>query len=203
MSYSPQIGVCLEKPTATPQRRPLVKGESFSAPQCAQRVLNQSMNPLNPETESDNAVRQIASLRQRVETLEAIIKQFKGIEVPHYSLHDGDLKMFIALVVCAEFQISIKQMLSTRRPEYIAFPRQVAMFLCRKHSTEAYNQIGKFFDRHHADVMYAERAVRSRISYDVRIKKVVDNLSSAIEDALNKAHPVPAVNAVNAVNNKQ
>jgi chromosomal replication initiator protein len=60
--------------------------------------------------------------------------------------------------VAEHFDIRLADMTSKRRPENIAFPRQVAMFLARQMTESSLNMIGEAFGgRDHGTVLHACR----------------------------------------------
>lgn len=141
---------------------------------------------------------QMMSLQERMDAIETAIGLRNGQD-----LADGTgIEMFIALQVCMQFRLSMRQLLGSRRPGHIAWPRQIAMYLVRKHTRYSLGDIGHFFgDRDHGTVLHACRLVPSRCSVDAQTKLIVDKLSSTIEDALTKR--IKAQDTNNAVNNNQ
>ncbi len=64
-------------------------------------------------------------------------------------------------VVCGLFGVKQKDLESESRVRTISQPRMLAMFLARKHTQSAYNEIGQHFGgRNHSTVMSAERKVQ-------------------------------------------
>jgi chromosomal replication initiator protein len=57
------------------------------------------------------------------------------------------------------FQVSREDLLSRSRRRQIASPRNLAMYLCRKHTRAPLAAIGAAFNRDHATVVYAAQAV--------------------------------------------
>src|SRR5207245_7765418 len=58
--------------------------------------------------------------------------------------------------VAEHFDIRLADMTSKRRPENIAFPRQIAMFLSRQMTESSLNTIGEAFgNRDHGTVLHA------------------------------------------------
>jgi chromosomal replication initiator protein len=65
-------------------------------------------------------------------------------------------------------------MTSKRRPENIAFPRQIAMYLARTITGSALNTIGEHFGgRDHGTVLHACRIVKDRMEVDVNVRQAV------------------------------
>ena len=72
-------------------------------------------------------------------------------------------------------------MTSRRRPENIAFPRQVAMFLSRELTGKSLNSIGEAFGgRDHGTVLHACRLVRDRMEVDTDVRQAVRYLEGQI-----------------------
>src|SRR6266849_4759557 len=64
------------------------------------------------------------------------------------------------------FHIRLAELKSKRRPQHIAFCRQVAMYLCRKLTDSSFPAIGTAFDRDHSTVIHACNLIARRISND-------------------------------------
>ena len=76
--------------------------------------------------------------------------------------------------VCEHFDIRIADMSSRRRPESIAFPRQIAMFLARDLTNNSLSAIGEAFGgRDHGTVIHACRTVRDRAELDQNVRETV------------------------------
>lgn len=76
--------------------------------------------------------------------------------------------------VADHFDIRLADMTSKRRPENIAFPRQVAMFLARNLTGSSLNTIGEAFGgRDHGTVLHACRLVKDRMEVDESVRQVV------------------------------
>jgi chromosomal replication initiator protein len=72
-------------------------------------------------------------------------------------------------------------MTSKRRPESIAFPRQVAMFLARQMTETSLSAIGEAFGgRDHGTVLHACRLVKDRMEVDPNVRQVVSYLEKAL-----------------------
>ena len=81
------------------------------------------------------------------------------------------------------FEITKTDLESARRSRAIAYPRQIAMFLCRTLTTRSLPQIGKFFgNRDHTTVLYAVRKLEAMMSTDDILRRDVEKVSRAIED---------------------
>ncbi len=79
--------------------------------------------------------------------------------------------------VAEHFDIRLADMSSKRRPENIAFPRQIAMYLARQMTESSLNTIGEAFGgRDHGTVLHACRLVKDRMQVDSQVRQVVSYL---------------------------
>ncbi|MGC3957421.1 MAG: chromosomal replication initiator protein DnaA [Verrucomicrobiota bacterium] len=83
--------------------------------------------------------------------------------------------------VAEHFDIRLADMTSKRRPENIAFPRQVAMFLSRQMTESSLSTIGEAFGgRDHGTVLHACRLVKDRMEIDANVRQVVSYLEKQL-----------------------
>ena len=83
--------------------------------------------------------------------------------------------------VAEHFDIRLADMTSKRRPENIAFPRQVAMYLSRQMTESSLNMIGEAFGgRDHGTVLHACRLVQDRMEIDPNVRQVVSYLEKQL-----------------------
>jgi len=83
----------------------------------------------------------------------------------------------IMKIVADRFDIRVSDMTSRRRPENIAFPRQVAMYLARRLTGMSYSAIGEAFGgRDHGTVLHACRLVKDRMDVDSTVRQQVYQL---------------------------
>jgi chromosomal replication initiator protein len=88
---------------------------------------------------------------------------------------------FIQKKVAEHFDIRLADMTSRRRPESIAFPRQVAMFLSRRMTETSLSAIGEAFGgRDHGTVLHACRLVKDRMEVDSNVRQVVSYLEKQL-----------------------
>ena len=93
---------------------------------------------------------------------------------------EGRLRLNIEAIqrtVAEHYELRLNDLLGRRRPERIAFPRQVAMYLSREILGSSLSTIGEAFGgRDHGTVLHACRQVRDRMETDVQVRKVVLHL---------------------------
>ncbi len=79
--------------------------------------------------------------------------------------------------VARYYNITTKDIISPTRKSNIAFPRQIAMYICRIKTSYSLPVIGKYFaDRDHTTVLYAVDKVAEKIKNDKEIENNVNEL---------------------------
>lgn len=88
---------------------------------------------------------------------------------------------FIQQKVVDYFHLRLADMLSKRRPANIAFPRQIAMYLCRLLTSHSLQEIGETFGgRDHGTVIHACKTVENMMQQDASVKRSVEYLHNQI-----------------------
>jgi chromosomal replication initiator protein len=76
----------------------------------------------------------------------------------------------IERAICNLFQVKAEAIKSESRAQALAYPRMIAMYLCRKHIGAAYSEIGRYFGgRNHTTVIAAEKKVNKWLKSEKRI----------------------------------
>lgn len=86
----------------------------------------------------------------------------------------------IQRAVAEHFDIRVADMTSKRRPANIAFPRQVAMYLCRKLTNHSSPSVAEAFSRNHATILHAVNAVEKRMSADMDLRHTIGKLERSL-----------------------
>jgi len=88
---------------------------------------------------------------------------------------------YIQEVVAKYFNISPKDIKSSKRSNDIAYPRQIAMFLCRDLANMPFTKIGESFGkRDHTTVMHACSKIDTEIKNKENTKLIVDSVKNII-----------------------
>ena len=88
---------------------------------------------------------------------------------------------YIQEVVAKYFNISQKDLKSSKRSNDIAYPRQIAMFLCRDLANMPFTKIGESFGkRDHTTVMHACSKIDTEIKNRENTKLIVDSVKNII-----------------------
>ena len=81
------------------------------------------------------------------------------------------------------FNIDKKELKNSKRSNNIAFPRQIAMYLCRDISAMSFPQIGNDFGkRDHTTVMHAYTKIEKEIKENPNTKLIVESVKKIILD---------------------
>ncbi|WP_292050857.1 chromosomal replication initiator protein DnaA, partial [Brevundimonas sp. UBA5866] len=84
----------------------------------------------------------------------------------------------IQKTVAEHFNLKQADLLSERRTRAIARPRQIAMYLCKQHTTRSYPDIGRRFGgRDHTTVLHGVRKIEEMLSQDEQIARDVEALT--------------------------
>lgn len=87
----------------------------------------------------------------------------------------------IKKAVANHFSIKVSDIISKRRTKNLSFPRHIAMYLCRKHTTASYPEIGeRFGGRDHSSVIHAASVVSSKLSTDAQTKVFVADIEKRL-----------------------
>jgi chromosomal replication initiator protein len=84
--------------------------------------------------------------------------------------------------VAEHFDVRLADMTSKRRQANIAFPRQIAMFLSRQHTSSSLCDIGDAFGgKDHGTVIHACKLVKKRMEADEKTRQIVGMLDSKLQ----------------------
>ena len=87
----------------------------------------------------------------------------------------------IQRIVAEYFQIDVADMKSKKRSANLAFPRQVAMYLCRKFTDESFPKIGiEFGGKDHSTVMHSVEKIEKEIINNRELANIIEKLKKDI-----------------------
>jgi chromosomal replication initiator protein len=78
------------------------------------------------------------------------------------------------------YAIRVVDLKGTRKIKGIAFPRQIAMFLSRKHTRLSFPDLGRSFNRDNSTVQYACKKIRQQIDKDPDLRHTLNTLERNI-----------------------
>jgi chromosomal replication initiator protein len=87
----------------------------------------------------------------------------------------------IQKVVAAQYRLRVDELKSKSNSRPIAFPRQVAMYLCKKLTKHSFPEIGREFGgKHHTTVMHSVEKIEEMVARDRNFHKLVNELTDSI-----------------------
>jgi chromosomal replication initiator protein len=132
----------------------------------------------------DSNVRELEGSLTRLEAFSSLTKTLITIdfakEVLVHSLKSSKREVTIESIqktICDYFNIKIGDLKAKRRTQNIALPRQMAMYLCRKHTETSFPTIGdKFGGRDHSTVIHASKTIERKIKEDPHMLNTIEKL---------------------------
>ena len=81
-----------------------------------------------------------------------------------------------------QFNISVEELKSRTRKRSVTFPRQMGMYLTRKHTDISLADIGSLYNRDHSTVLHAIRVITRDISRTSSVKEQVEILDNKLQN---------------------
>ena len=78
------------------------------------------------------------------------------------------------------FHVKHTDMLSSKRSRDIAYPRQIAIFLCRQMLDVPFATIGKRFNRDHSTAMHSYTSIEKKINQSREVREEIENIKQMI-----------------------
>ena len=133
-------------------------------------------------------VRELEGMLNRVVAFSSLTAKPLSLELAKETLKDilpeegrrataADIIKFVA----RHYGLKVSEIKSKSNSKQIAFPRQVAMFLCKELTDLSYPEIGRQFnDKHHSTVMYSVDKIQQLRQGDGDLDRVLHNLEHAL-----------------------
>lgn len=86
-------------------------------------------------------------------------------------------------LICQQYKISPKDIMSKSRRQDIVRPRQIAMYLSRRHTDAPLQAIGKCYNRYHATALHAINFIESELKHNNLVKTQVEYLEKRLHDS--------------------
>lgn len=87
----------------------------------------------------------------------------------------------IQRIVAEYFQITIEDIRSKKRNYKVAFPRQIAMYLCRKFTDESFPKLGiEFGGKDHSTVIHSCDKIERELKVNKELYEIIENLKKEI-----------------------
>jgi chromosomal replication initiator protein len=79
----------------------------------------------------------------------------------------------VLAAVARQFNLRVRDLRSTSRGARVTTPRQVAMYLMRRHCGLSYPEIGRRFARHHTTALHSDRVVQEQLAENASLRAAV------------------------------
>lgn len=110
-----------------------------------------------------------------VDTAKDLLKQYFSRTKKQITIED------IQRVVSSHFNIKLNDLKSQRRSKNLAFPRQIAMYLCRVLTKNSFPEIGIHFGgKDHATVIHAVKKIEKLINNEEKIRIIIEEIKDKI-----------------------
>ncbi len=87
----------------------------------------------------------------------------------------------IMQVVCKFFNIKVSDIVSDKRSNSVAYPRQIAMYLCRELANLSFPNIGKDFGgRDHSTVLHAYSKIKDEYDKNSETRDLIEDIKKAL-----------------------
>jgi len=88
----------------------------------------------------------------------------------------------IQKLVADHYNVKISDLKSPRRLRVLAVPRQIAMYLCRKHVRSSFPELGlKFGGKDHSTVVHAVQKIEKLLLQDVTLRNEINSLEKMLQ----------------------
>ena len=142
-------------------------------------------------TKIDSNIRELEGALNKIVAYASLTHSPITIEIAEKSINDIVLQKekvisadYIQEVVAKYFNIDKKDLISSKKSNDIAHPRQIAMYLCRAVAQMSFPKIGaEFGNRDHTTVMHAVNKIEKEIKEKTNTKLIVESVKNIIQDS--------------------
>ena len=142
-------------------------------------------------TKIDSNIRELEGALNKIIAYASLTHSPITIEMAEKAINDLVLQKekiisaeYIQEVVAKYFNIDKKDLVSSKKSNDIAFPRQIAMYLCRTTAQMSFPKIGgEFGNRDHTTVMHACTKIEKEIKENTNTKLIVESVKNIIQNS--------------------
>jgi chromosomal replication initiator protein len=120
-----------------------------------------------------------SKLQRKPINLELAQEALKDLIVP-----EGQREITLELIintVCEHFNISVSDIASRKKNQKIAYPRQIAMYLCKKHTDKPLQEIAATLGRKdHSTIIHGIKKIESDLDTNATLQNTIDVLTKKI-----------------------
>lgn len=78
--------------------------------------------------------------------------------------------------ICNKFGITMAQLLSSERTQSLVTPRQLAMYISRKHTAKSLPEIAKMFDKSHATILHGVKSIKKHLETEPDLRESLEEV---------------------------
>jgi chromosomal replication initiator protein len=153
--------------------------ESLSLPEEVAHLISEKISSNVRELEGAlTRLFAVSSLKNSTINLELARAALKPLlQSRQVNISIDDIKKAVAL----HFGVKVSELVSKRRTKNLSYPRHIAMYLCRKHTSTSYPEIGgQFGGRDHSSVIHAANTISLKVASDSEIKSIVTDIEKRL-----------------------
>jgi len=133
------------------------------------------------------SIRDLESAVMTIAAMSSLMKRKITIELAQ-ELLEGTLEKqqkitipFLLDFVSKNFSIPKEKLVSSSRKKDVVYPRQVAIFLCRRYTEEPLQIIGEAFSRKHSSIIHSLETIETQYAQNLRVKRDIDFLIEKLD----------------------
>lgn len=176
------VMIPLERPDIELRRKILRSKVAESGVQLGDEIVEFiAENMQNNVRELDGAIKTLV-IRAQMSQREINMSDARQVVCTSINMEKPEITMDrIQQIVAQEYNIEVAQLRSSTRRADIALPRQIVMYMTKKHTDHSYNAIAERLGRkNHTTVMHGVKAVGDRMSVDEGFRQTMTQLESLL-----------------------
>jgi chromosomal replication initiator protein len=133
------------------------------------------------------SIRDLESAVMTISAMSSLMKRTITLELAR-ELLEGTLEKqqrinipYILDFISKNFSIPKDKIVSPSRKKDIVYPRQVAIFLCRRYTEEPLQIIGEAFSRKHSSVIHSLETIEAQYTQNLKVKREIDFLIEKLD----------------------
>ena len=125
-------------------------------------------------------------LKAKSELLHAKIDRdlVQGVLRCHVSEQRSITMENVEKIVCRYFKVDPLLLRSKSRKKLHAYPRNVYVYLCRQHTENTVEEIGRSINRKHSTVLYASEVIEHKMNVDGNTKNQIEFLEKKLKEVI-------------------
>ncbi len=133
-----------------------------------------------------NGLERIDTMLTRLMTHPTCARGLTDVDVVRHLLNDASRRSIkvapedVISLVARHFNLRLRDLRSQSRSPRVTTPRQIAMYLVRRHCGLSYPEIGRRFGRHHTTALHSDRLVQRQIDQNGSVRAAVGLLEKEL-----------------------